>query len=94
MGIREHNFNAASTQLIEALNHDKSLAEKIVKLEELKKVLRHLNLFNIIDQFDDNQPSTTSYWISYLKMVSMLLQCVRAEREGNWKLHMGLVTLN
>lgn len=41
------------------------------------------------DKFDLNE--TFKYWCTYCEMVEILLHCVRAERDGNWDLHVRVV---
>ena len=43
----------------------------------------------IIEEFErELQMPQFQYWLNYMKMVSILLQFIRAEREGNWPLHL------
>ena len=35
----------------------------------------------------------TAYWMSYLDMVEILLEMIRASREGNWPLHLHAIRM-
>jgi hypothetical protein len=47
-------------------------------------------LFALLDDFDTSQSDcpTFTYWRQYMEMIAILLGFIRAEREGNWELHM------
>jgi hypothetical protein len=40
-----------------------------------------------LEIFEATQPPNTRFWITCPKIVSILLQFLRAERSGNWQLH-------
>ena len=42
-------------------------------------------------QQEASKPSMASYWLSYLEMISLLLQFIRATRTGDWNLHLACV---
>lgn len=46
-------------------------------------------IFPIMEEFErELQMPQFQYWLNYMNMVSILLQFIRAEREGNWPLHL------
>lgn len=60
---------------------------KVVVL--LEPVLRHLDDF----RKQSNELSLTSlYWVNYMIMVELILQFIKAERQGNWELHLQTTT--
>jgi len=42
-------------------------------------------LFSLLDA---SSPKVFSFWVEYIVMVLVLLQFIKAERTGNWKLHL------
>ena len=46
------------------------------------------NVLKLFTEFDLDLPLTSEYWRQYMSMVSILLEFVIAEREGNWDLHL------
>ena len=47
-------------------------------------------LTDLLNEFDASMSTSKNYafWLSYMKMVETLLNFIRAEREGNWQLHL------
>ena len=43
-----------------------------------------------MDEYDNNQKDTPNFflWRTYMNMVETLLNFIRANREGNWNLHL------
>lgn len=54
----------------------------------LKKILSKYNHFNL--KLNELYP-TCNFWSSYLEMVQVMLNFIRATREGNWTLHIASV---
>ena len=77
--------------LKEAVSHKKK--------DESKKYLQEFRLQspNLIEEFNkfisarSKTSETFHYWDNFVKMVSSLLDLVRADREGNWNLHISAV---
>ena len=69
------------------------------KKDESKKYLQEFRLLspNLIEEFNkfisarSKISETFHYWDNFVKMVSSLLDLVRADREGNWNLHISAV---
>ena len=59
-------------------------------VSNLESYIQNQNLTNLLNQFDAFMSSSKNYafWLSYMKMVETLLNFIRAEREGNWQLHL------
>ena len=58
--------------------------------ELLEKFLNNIEQFNEDMKEYENEKkenSTFPFWKQYMEMVQILLLFIRAEREGNWKLH-------
>ena len=55
----------------------------------------YAHLKGLFDQymcfFDKDNGMLSSFWVSYLDMVEVVLSMVRATREGNWQLHLASV---
>ena len=49
-------------------------------------------MLDLLHEFDSSQKSCSSftYWRHYMEMVAILLGFIRAEREGNWEMHLEL----
>ena len=41
----------------------------------------------LLEEYDKTLSPTGLYWIHYMKLVMILLQCIRAERTGDWQIH-------
>ena len=57
----------------------------------LRNLTEQLTIFSDdLDEFIhiNSENSTFMFWIQYLKFVDILLHFIRAEREGNWDLHL------
>ena len=70
-------------------DHDKSVTANV---DALNKVIKDTNRIDKLDGFDELCRGNTNYtfWITYMNMVSLLLDFIRADREGNWPLHLEL----
>ena len=62
----------------------------VAQAERLNQDIRHVHLIGQLDAFDSQFQGNTNYvfWKTYMDMVDILLLFIRAEREGNWKLHL------
>lgn len=57
-------------------------------VERLEAHLRTCpNFLDIVDTENADSPTYT-YWRGYMKMVEIMLDFIRAERDGNWQLHL------
>ena len=58
-------------------------------VEELKRnVMKMASLFEEFKAEAASQSMTFSFWKQYISMVELLLQFIKAERTGNWSLHL------
>ena len=46
------------------------------------------NVLPLMQDFQATRPPTVKYWQQYIDMGSLFLQFIRAEREGDWLLHL------
>ena len=61
-----------------------------LRQESLEKFLNNIEQFNEDMKEYENEKKENSifpFWKQYMGMVQILLLFIRAEREGNWKLH-------
>ena len=70
-----HLFYSSSSLTAESIN-----AEPIIRIisEKLDNVLEKLN----------NRGPTAKLWVQYFRMVTLMKNSLRAERSGNWRLHL------
>ena len=63
------------------------------KFNRLLSMPDFLEIFNLYKEYckEDNGPLKV-FWNSYLEMVEVLINFVRATREGNWAMHQGDAT--
>ena len=56
----------------------------------LSSILRNGRVRHLLDAFDKelSQQPTFKFWSTYLEMVELLLDFIRANRDGNWQLHL------
>ena len=52
-------------------------------------------VLDLLKEFDESESAypTFKFWRQYMKMVSILMGFVRADREGNWALHLELFSV-
>ena len=66
--------------------HDLSKAEVVYnKLTKLNRDV--IVLFKELEKDYADQPNF-KYWMDYMELVSILLNLIRAKREGNWELYL------
>ena len=90
--MRAHKI---TLQVLWRLIIPKMQPELPIELEELSKANNVDELIKLIDRefevirlfFKDQTDPNTKYWWSYMEMVHILLLFTRAQREGNWSLH-------
>ena len=59
------------------------------RFDELLSNAEFLELFNLYAEYsEDSSDPMKLFWNTYLEMVSTLMNCIRATREGNWNLHL------
>jgi hypothetical protein len=92
--IEREETNICSMELFSkvrelVLQHDKP------KQVDLENILQDDNYLQLCEAFcaflqflRTNNGATSRFWMSYIDMVSTLLNFIRAAREGNWNLHM------
>ena len=57
---------------------------------DLTEALHSSNIQVLLKEFDTTHAKEPNYvfWVTYLEMVEVLLDFIRANRDGNWKLHL------
>ncbi|KAG1682023.1 Sprouty-related, EVH1 domain-containing protein 1 [Nymphon striatum] len=78
------DFNVATTRIAEVAKNK----ETANHLPEVKKCIADLKTF--LKSFDQELKSSATFvfWRQYMDIVQILLQFIRAEREGLWQLHL------
>ena len=86
-------IEASSTELVNVFKtskitgYDRNVMDQAAKLHE---AIQNVNLIGQMEEFDSLFLGNKQYvfWKTYMDMVEILLLFIRAEREGNWKLHL------
>lgn len=80
------NFIQMRNQALEQTLEDKSSSKNI---EDLLTFLATKEFLDILSSFEkSNMNPNFKFWWSYMEMVEILLMFTRAQREGNWNLHL------
>jgi len=61
------------------------------ELMETESCTHILKLFQVYLETLRDEHNLSAFWMSYLDMVEIMLDLVRASREGNWMLHLGAI---
>ncbi|KAG0716542.1 hypothetical protein GWK47_009438 [Chionoecetes opilio] len=61
------------------------------ELMESESCTHILKLFQVYLETLRDEHNLSAFWMSYLDMVEIMLDLVRASREGNWMLHLGAI---
>ena len=66
-----------------------NIDSKVEKVSALVELLDETAILELMTEYDKNQQDTPNFvlWRTYMKMVETLLNFIRANREGNWNLH-------
>jgi len=86
-GLNNDDVDAAAKRVVESLKGSVDTEATSDALKDLDNTLRNPHILQLLDEFEKTLTTTSKYWFTYLKMVSILLQFVRAERTGSWELH-------
>ena len=81
-------LNIATESLISGFVRKPDHRTNAENLSTLVSTIIQGNLLHHIDEFARTLSPTSAYWWQYIQMVDTLLQYLRAEREGNWQLHL------
>ena len=70
--------------------HEQKEPDKLSQMfEDVVDALKQKQILCLIEDFDkENQNPTFVYWRQYMRLVQILLRFTKAEREGNWTLHL------
>ena len=63
---------------------------KVEKVSSLVELLNDTAMLELLNEYDKSHHDTPNFvlWRTYMKMVETLLNFIRANREGNWNLHL------
>eukprot|EP00795_Rhopilema_esculentum_P000015 gene15-9612_t len=71
---------------------DELSKERHGKLLMSRVFQRYSSLFaEYADHFRNANDPPSAFWMSYIDMIELLLQMIRASREGNWELHLSCI---
>lgn len=85
--VNEDQLKILSVHVVESLEARDDQDVTGDNLKALENEVQSSNIARLLDDFAQTQPPTSRFWLTYIKMVSILLQFLRAERTGNWNLH-------
>lgn len=91
-GLDNDDLATAAKSVVESLEGNVDTETSSDAVKDLLDTLRNTHILQLLDEFEKTLTSTSKYWFTYLKMVSVLLQFVRAERTGSWELHVSSFT--
>ena len=75
--------------LVMGFQEQKETGEVIETFDRVVESLKQKEMLSLMEDFDRENPNPTFvYWRQYMLLVQLLLRFLRAEREGNWKLHL------
>ena len=75
--------------LATGFQEQKEARELSQMFDDVVDALKQKQILCLIEDFDkENQNPTFVYWRQYMRLVQVLLRFIRAEREGNWGLHL------
>ena len=75
--------------LATGFQEQKEARELSQMFDDVADALKQKQILSLIEDFDkENQNPTFVYWRQYMRLVQVLLRFIRAEREGNWRLHL------
>ena len=86
-GVELQNIYEDVQILLQSMESTDGDLEPSEALSSLERTLTDSDLHRLLKEFDDEVSPTSQYWRDYMKMTSLLLQFIRAERIGDWKLH-------
>ena len=77
-------------QIVKEFSHRDSDDEAVKAVNCLVTTLKTHDVLGMMDEFDNTLQHLPNFvlWRSYMKMVETLLDFIRANREGNWALHL------
>ncbi|CAB3991828.1 Hypothetical predicted protein, partial [Paramuricea clavata] len=87
---REVNLKSMTDQILKAFSHRNSDDEAVKAVNCLVTTLKTHDVLGMMDEFDNTLQHLPNFvlWRSYMKKVETLLDFIRANREGNWALHL------
>ena len=68
---------------------DQLKEEKIENDTSYKKMIAYFNEY--LKHLHDSNGQLSSFWMSYVDMIEILLAFIRASRESNWEMHLSAV---
>ena len=87
--VDTETVNQSLSVLTTGFHEQKETDELSQMFEDVVDALKQKQILCLIEDFDkENQNPTFVYWRQYMWLVQILLWFIRAEREGNWNLHL------
>lgn len=85
--VDEDELKTLALCVMESLNAHDDLDVTSNNLKALEDAVQRSTITRLLDEFEQTLSPTSKFWVTYIKMVSILLWFLRAERTGNWNLH-------
>ena len=84
--ILDDQVKKVSDLFNKATHHERDLCEEV----DLIDALQGENIIGKMDAFNKHFSTDPNFqlWMTYLEMVETMLNFIRANREGNWRLHL------
>ena len=86
---REPDLTLKLEQLVQEFSQG-NLEERVDKVSNLVETLKDSNIVALMEEYDCTLKNTPNFvlWRTYMRMVETLLNFIRANRDGNWPLHL------
>ena len=83
------NVESQIENLVLTISSKASQEDLVDKVSGLATVVQDQGLTDLLEDFDREMSTERNfaYWLSYLRMVEILLSFIRAQRTGDWLLH-------
>lgn len=84
-GISEQQMESSVADVLESFRNGENIHEAVHQLAE-----KSSSVLELLEWFSDfnSDMANVKFWNSYIDMMSVLLQYIRAERDGLWTLHL------
>lgn len=86
-GLDCSNFQPLCNKLSNSLGNKEKQDLSSEILKQLEDEVEGTKLLELLEQYDKTLSPTSLYWRHYMQMVLILLKFIRAERTGDWQMH-------
>ena len=87
--VDTETIDQSLSMLATGFQEQKEARELSQMFDDVVDALKQKQILCLIEDFDkENQNPTFVYWRQYMHLGQVLLRFIRAEREGNWRLHL------